>query len=1266
MKRVARGMASLLIALVVLVSAVMWLTTTATGFLWLAKQATPLSDGWLVLEGVEGHLGASVHIQKLIIKTDTQRITLRQVKLDWQPRSLWHRLIEIDLLAAQHMRVDILKKDPAPPVYPDTLRWLLDIRVAAWDVAQLDVVDRGQTLSFNALHGKVDGRGARFDFIAAGRTPWAEVEGQFGIQKDAPFQLQGRFSATRNTPVPVQAQFGLTGELAAIDFKLDVFAEGMNVMATGQAAPFARVRLPRLLVAGHGIDPRQFAAEAPQADLAFSGVFEGQPGERLLGTFSLSNQQAGRLDQDRLPLANLAGAVVGDSVNADFSALTIDLGAAGQFSGEGQWRDGRFSVNLNSPRLNLAGIHRDLYPTRMRAALQLAGDAARQTLTADVAETWGEGRLSLSLADAVLRLQDAVFSGQAGRLTASGSVRLDASRAFSAVFDATRINPARFGNFPRAQLNARGQVSGVLRPELSLQTQFTLPPGELEGRPVKGQGRLHYANRRLSDTDIDLDLAGNRALFKGAFGRAGDQMVWDINAPALARLNLGLAGRLTSTGRVSGEPRQPQIDAQLNASGLRLPGDVAADSLSLQLKMQATAAGVFNGQLDARGVQVAGQRISSAHASVQGRRNAHTLALDARLADWRVAVSLTGGLDAGQIWRGQLNQADVQGKWPMNLSAPAGLVLSRDQQQVSNLSLTLAGGKISDAQFSRIQINTQGAQLSTRGSLSNLPLAPLLDLLAQRPPFTTDLRVNGDWNLRMGKTVDGQARLVRQSGDVRLTDPAMNLGLTVLGLDLKADASRVTARLEVDTREAGQARAEGSATLERAGAGFILPRTAPLTWTATLNVPDLRLVKSFLPVGVRLDSRLAAQLVGSGSLAVPRINGQIDASRIRFAMPEEGIAITDGALKLALIDDRVRVEQGELKGQTGHIVVSGEAQLKNPQAGLTLTFEKFAVTNRSDRRVLVSGVTRLNLDPKRLELTGELTADRARLEMPEARRPVLSGDVIIVGQPPREKTVRQRLPLALDLKLKLGDDFLFKGAGLDARLGGQLRVFTVNQALRQDRPQGEHPEGHKGLAAYTLRGEGTIQVERGRYAAYAQMLDIERGVLRFVGPIDNPGLDVLAVRKTATVKVGVQVGGTVQSPVVKLYSDPALPDTEKLAWLVLGHGLENSGQQEFVLMQVAAAALLSQTESVNFQTKLADALGIDTFEMRGAEGETLSSSVISVGKRLSSRATLSYEQSLDGLSQVVKVLYQLTPRIRLEGQAGQQSSFDAFYSREYD
>jgi len=1241
LKRVLRGLAALLATLVLLVAVAIGMATTDTGFRWLGDAAVFLSGGRLAVEGVDGHVGVPIRIAKFVFTSDTKRVTLEQIRLEWQPRALLQRRLDIGLLAAQTIRVEILKPDPTPPTLPASLRLPVDMHVAAWDVAHLAVVDAGGTLDFKNLHGRIDDDGGRYRFTGmTATTPWADVGGRFELDKDAPFKLQGRFDVARRDPIPIGAALDVQGRLAAIVFRFDAQAQSMTMMASGEAAPFARVRLPRLLVAGQGIDPRLFAAGAPRADLAFSGVFEGQPGERLLGSFSLSNRLAGRLDQDRLPLANLTGAVVGDSVHADFSALAIDLGAAGQLNGRGQWRNGRLSVNLDGPRLNLAGLHRQLVATRLRTALQLDGDAARQTLTADVSESWGQGRFTLAHADAVLRLESASFAGQAGRLTAEGALHLDATRAFSAAFDATQINPARFGTFPRGRLNARGQASGALLPTPRVQAQFSLPPGDLEGRPVSGQGRLRYENRHLVDADIDLDLAGNRAKLKGAYGRAGDRLVWDVDAPALARLNLGLAGRLTSRGSASGDPARLEVDAQLAASGLHLPGDIAAESVDLRMNMQAAASGTFNGQLDASGVQLAGQHLDTLRAILQGRRNAHTLTLDARLPAWRLTANLAGGLDANQVWRGQLNQAEVQGDWPAKLVAPAHLLLSSERQQVNDLALTVAGGRLTVDRFDR-----QGAHLASRGTLANLPLAPALALLETAPPFTTDLRVNGDWDLRAGESLDGRLQLRRQSGDVRLTDPALAMGLTALTLDLDVAGSQAHVRLAADTHEAGQLRLDGRGMLVRTEAAFTLSRSAPLTWNARFDVPDLRLLKPFIPVGIRADARVNAQLSGSGSLAAPRIDGRVAADAIRFSMPEQGVAITDGTLKLQLADDRVLVQEGELKGTSGRIVVSGDAQLKNPQAGLTLTFEKFAATNRSDRRVTVSGTTRLNLDQKRLQLTGDLTADRARLEMPEASRPELSSDVVVVGRPPREKPVTQRFPLALDLTLKLGDDFLFKGAGLDARLGGQLRVFTVNQALR---------------------GEGTIQVEKGRYAAYAQTLDIERGVLRFAGPIDNPGLDVLAVRKTPDVKVGVQVGGTVQRPLVTLYSDPAMPDTEKLAWLVLGHGLESSGQQEFVLLQVAAGALLSQAESVNLQAKMAETLGIDSFDVRAGSSESLTSTVVSVGKRLSSRATLSYEQSLDGLSQVVKVLYQLSTHVRLEAQAGQPSSFDAFYTREYD
>ena len=1253
MKRLVRLLvwllAVLLVCALVTIASGIWLATTPSGLRWLTRTAATLSQDRVRFEAVEGRLDGTLEIGRLTLLSDTRRIEIDKLRLQWQPRALWQRRIEVDLLAAHALRITELKPDPTPPTLPSSLRAPLDLHVRALDLARLDIVRPGQNLTFTHLRAGLDARGDYYRLNGVGASaPWGEAHGAFELGKDAPFALHGRIAAGGREPYPVTAELDVGGNLSAPTFRLDASAEGMRLMANGELAPFAPVRLTRLLLAGQGINPRRFQASAPNADLAFSGVFEGrlerdQPGESLLGTFSLSNRLAGRLDQQRLPLANLTGAVLGDSARADFSALLIDLGAAGQLTGSGQWRAGRVSLDLAGASLNLAGLHADFNPTRIKTALQLAGDAKQQLLSGEVSESWGRGDFRLVQDAGAVRLERAAFSGQSGRLTAKGEMRLDGVRAFSAEFDAAGINPARFGKFPAARLNARGQASGTLLPEMNLRADFMLPPGELEGRPIKGRGRLHYTQHHLAEADIDLDLAGNRVRLKGAYGHAGDRLDWDIDAPALARLRLGLAGRLNSSGSVSGDPKQPRIDARLEAGGLRLPGGYAAASLNLKLDLQAAANGAFTGRFTARDVELAGRQLQQIDADASGRRDAHTLTLDAHQRDWRLNAGFSGGLgltDRMPVWRGSLNRAELRGAWPLQLLAPASLSLSSARQQVDDLLLTLAGGRLEIEQLSR-----EGARIVTRGALTNLPLAPLFELLDQPLPLSTNLRVNGDWNLNLGEKLDGSLRLRRQSGDVRLREPDLQLGLGTLSLDLAAAASRVSARIEADGAGMGKLSGNGQFDLLREGWAFSVPRGAPLTWNMRLEMADLSPLRRFIPPGMRAEARLDARLGGAGSLAAPRIEGRINAGGIRFAMPEQGISIIDGRLELDLADDRVRVREGVLNGDSGRVVLSGEAQMKNPQAGLTLNFEKFSASNRGDRRVTVSGTTLLNFDGKRLQLSGELGADRARLEMPEASRPTLGSDVIIVGRAAQERAVARHYPLALDLKLNLGKDFQFRGGGLDARLGGQLRVFTGSDALQ---------------------GEGSIRVEEGRYAAYGQSLVIERGILRFSGPLDNPGLDVLAVRKSATVKAGVQVRGTVRRPLVTLYSDPALPDTEKLSWLVLGHGLEGGGQQEFALLQIAAGALLSKTESASFQYQLAEALRIDSFDLRAGDGQDFTSAVVSVGKRLSTRATLNYEQSLDGLSQVVKVIYQWSPRVRLEAQAGQQSSIDAFYSLEYD
>ncbi|MGA9165703.1 MAG: translocation/assembly module TamB domain-containing protein, partial [Thiobacillus sp.] len=579
--------------------------------------------------------------------------------------------------------------------------------------------------------------------------------------------------------------------------------------------------------------------------------------------------------------------------------------------------------------------------------------------------------------------------------------------------------------------------------------------------------------------------------------------------------------------------------------------------------------------------------------------------------------------------------------WPLRLLAPASLSLGPDAQRVDGAEFSFAGGHVTLGMLAH-----QAGRLATRGSVNQLPLAPLLAMLDQPPPIRTDLLLGGEWDIRLDDALEGHVALRRQSGELSLTDPAMKLGLTTLSLDLQAASNQIAARLDIDTTETGRLHAQGRTQLTREGGKLVLLRSAPLAWSVQARLPDLRALRTLLPPGTKADAQLAFDLSGSGTLAAPILNGTLAANGIRFSLPEEGIAIRDGTIKLKLDDNAISVSEGTLEGQTGRVLLAGSASWRNPAGGLTLNFEKFAAFTRSDRRVWLSGTTRLGYAEGRVNLDGELRADKARLEMPEASRPRLSDDVVVAGQPPRAGATARHTPLDLNLTFDLGEDFLFKGAGLDARLGGKIRVFTHNDALR---------------------GEGSIQVKTGRYSAYGQKLDIERGVLTFGGPLNNPGLDILAVRKTGDVTAGVKVSGSVERPLAKLYSDPAMPDTETLSWLVFGHGLDKGDSAKFGMLQVMAGALLSQTESASLQGKLAEALAIDSFEVRGGDNaEDISTTVVSVGKRINSRLTMSYEQSLDGLEQVVKAIYQFSPKIRVQAETGTSTGLDVFYTLEYD
>jgi translocation and assembly module TamB len=228
--------------------------------------------------------------------------------------------------------------------------------------------------------------------------------------------------------------------------------------------------------------------------------------------------------------------------------------------------------------------------------------------------------------------------------------------------------------------------------------------------------------------------------------------------------------------------------------------------------------------------------------------------------------------------------------------------------------------------------------------------------------------------------------------------------------------------------------------------------------------------------------------------------------------------------------------------------------------------EQLAVINRPDVRVVLSGDGDVKIDRTSVDVHGQLKADQGRIELRDQPMPDLGDDVVVLdGRKPREPFSKRVVRSEVDLKFDLGPDFTIKGRGIDAQLGGQITLTGTPNA--------------------PLSANGKIFVVRGTYEAYSQRLTIEEGTVYFSGPLDNPGLQIRAMRLHQQVEAGVEITGTARDPRLRLVSKPEVPDGEKLAWLVLGRNVDATSQSDSQAMQANAMALAAQFTAPGRQTR---------------------------------------------------------------------------------
>ena len=410
---------------------------------------------------------------------------------------------------------------------------------------------------------------------------------------------------------------------------------------------------------------------------------------------------------------------------------------------------------------------------------------------------------------------------------------------------------------------------------------------------------------------------------------------------------------------------------------------------------------------------------------------------------------------------------------------------------------------------------------------------------------------------------------------------------------------------------------------------------------------DLRATVEPLLTDQHIAGRLAADLKGAGTLGEPILTGTLRGDGLGLDAPPLGVYLKGGELRAALEKDVLRVEQFSIQGGEGKLTATGTLPLRLAAGSAHLSWraEKFALLQRPDMRLVASGSGEAQIVEKRLSLSGALRADRGYFELDRGRMPTLGEDVVIVGDKPPAPREPATVPVALDLQLDLGDDLQVRGFGLEGKIRGKLQVETTKEGQ--------------------LRAYGRIETLNATFYAYGQSLQVDPGVIIFDGPLDNPSLQITAWRRKQQVEVGVQVSGNARSPRLQLVSNPQVPEGEKLSWLVLGRGPGEATKGDLGILQAAAGALLANNEGVPLDRRVARTFGLDEISLRGSGEAT--DRVVAVGKRLSDRVYVSYEQGLGATaSQLVKLDFSLTQRLALRAETGTSSGVGLLYRFSWD
>ena len=803
--------------------------------------------------------------------------------------------------------------------------------------------------------------------------------------------------------------------------------------------------------------------------------------------------------------------------------------------------------------------------------------------------------------------------------------------------------------------NLAGNVRGVRRDGIAIGA-MTLDGSGRIGRPGQGGvdaarvgGTLTFAANGLAPTDPALaealgpDLSG-RAIFHWQQGSPLRVPVFDVTGQGY-----GAKGGLTLSGPDEGTVLGGRIEADVadmgRFSGLaahQIGGSAALSVsgsggiLSGLFDIEATVKGrdltVNQPELD-RLLRNETRIVTSVHRGTEG--------IEIRQLDLTAAtlgVSATGRLRTGASdVVATLDFTDLSVLGDRYRGAMAGEVrlYEADGARHITLSADATGLGIGQAEADRLLAGTSELRVTAeerdgKVRLDTFRLSnPQLSLTAEGIIADEERRIDLSARLaNMALLAPGFPDPLTAQG--RVTEMANGYAVDISGEGPGATSARVAGTLAPDFSSADLAITGG------AQSAIVNPFIAPRNVEGPVSF-DLRL---------------------NGPLRLGSLSGRVGLDNARLVAPTFGFELEAMRLATDLSAGRATLSGGANVRGGGRVDISGPVTLSAPYDGdlsirlaevrlrdpdLFDTTVSGAVSVRGPFRggALISGAVALGRTEVRVPSTGlggnpTLTGVRHRNEPTAVHQ-----TRIRAGLAKPDGANRDRGPAyGLDLAISAPERIFVRGRGLDAEMGGALRLTGTTA---------------------NIVPSGRFTLIRGRLDILGKRFSIDEGLIELQGAL-TPYIRFSAATEADGITATIVIEGEASAPEIRFLSSPELPEEEVIAQLLFGRSLTSLSPLQAAQL-ASAVATLAGKGGEGIVSKLRKGFGLDdldvTTDEEGGAG-------LRAGKYLSEKVYTDVTLGSDGKSEI-NLNLDIRPGVKARGRFGSDgnSGIGIYYERDY-